>query len=116
MSAMGRSSCGSFTDQGKGLILAEETPAGQREKDVELAAIQRMLSDRLAAVERRLRQACVRCGRTRDEVTLVAVTKTVSAATAGLLPSLGIVDLGESRPQELWQKAGAIAAEVRWHL
>jgi pyridoxal phosphate enzyme (YggS family) len=84
--------------------------------DVDLAAIRRTLTDRLAAVERRLRQACDRSGRPRDEVTLVAVTKTVSAATAGLLPALGIVDLGESRPQELWHKASVIAAEVRWHL
>jgi pyridoxal phosphate enzyme (YggS family) len=83
---------------------------------VDLAASKRLLADRLAAVERRLRQACVRCGRSREEVTLVAVTKTVSAETAGLLPSLGVVDLGESRPQELWHKASVIAAEVRWHL
>ena len=25
-------------------------------------------------------------------------------------------DLGESRPQELWRKAAALPASVRWHL
>jgi pyridoxal phosphate enzyme (YggS family) len=51
-------------------------------------------------------------------VTLVAVTKTVSPEIAALLPALGILDLGESRPQELWRKASHLskmAVPVRWH-
>jgi PLP dependent protein len=74
------------------------------------------LADRLAAVEGRLRAACRRAGRDRGEVTLVAVTKTVSAEVAALLPGLGVADLGESRPQGLWRKAAALPASVRWHL
>lgn len=80
---------------------------------------QLVLADRLAAVEQRLRAACRRAGRARDEVTLVAVTKTVSPAIAALLPALGVFDLGESRPQELWRKVEALAGSthaVRWHL
>jgi hypothetical protein len=49
-------------------------------------------------------------------VTLVAVTKTVDAGMAALLADMGIRDLGESRPQELWKKAAAAPASVRWHL
>jgi len=49
-------------------------------------------------------------------VVLVAVTKTVSAELAGLLPGLGVRDLGENRPQELWDKAGKLPSDVRWHL
>jgi pyridoxal phosphate enzyme (YggS family) len=49
-------------------------------------------------------------------VTLVAVTKTVSPETAALLPGLGVRDLGENRPQELWRKAAALPEGVRWHL
>jgi PLP dependent protein len=74
-----------------------------------------MLAARLAAVERRLQAACARAGRRRGDVTLVAVTKTVPAAVAGLLPGLGVHDLGENRPQELWRKAAAVPG-VRWHL
>jgi pyridoxal phosphate enzyme (YggS family) len=69
----------------------------------------------LAAVEDRINTACRRAGRQRSEVTLIAVTKTVSAEVAALLPELGIHDLGESRPQELWRKAAA-GPNVRWHL
>ncbi len=75
----------------------------------------RIVAGRLAAVEDRLRAACARAGRDRSAVTLVAVTKTVPVAVAALLPGLGMSDLGESRPQELWRKAAALPA-VRWHL
>jgi pyridoxal phosphate enzyme (YggS family) len=79
------------------------------------------LRDRLGAVEERIGAACARAGRRRDEVTLVAVTKTVSAQAAAALAELGVLDLGENRPQELWRKAAALpgdigAAHIRWHL
>jgi pyridoxal phosphate enzyme (YggS family) len=74
------------------------------------------LAARLAAVEERLLAACRRAGRARADVTLVAVTKTASIETASALVELGVRDLGESRPQELWRKAAALPATVRWHL
>jgi pyridoxal phosphate enzyme (YggS family) len=67
-------------------------------------------------VETRLTAACARAGRARADVTLVVVTKTVSAETAGVLLGLGVKDLGENRPQELWRKAEALGAAVHWHL
>ena len=79
-------------------------------------AVRETLAARLAAVEERLGRALGRAGRSRPDVTLVAVTKTVGPEVAALLPSLGIRDLGESRPQELWRKAAALADAVRWHL
>jgi pyridoxal phosphate enzyme (YggS family) len=73
------------------------------------------LRARLEAVEERLQQACRRAGRQRSDVTLVAVTKSTTPAIAALLPQLGVLDLGENRPQELWRKAEGIPL-VRWHL
>jgi pyridoxal phosphate enzyme (YggS family) len=73
------------------------------------------LAQRLNVVDKRIQAACRRAGRPRSEVTLVAVTKTVSAEIAALLPSLGVLDLGESRPQELWRKAAAMPPSVRCH-
>src|SRR5439155_16800010 len=43
------------------------------------------------------------------------VTKTVSPEIAKLAFELGLHDLGESKPQELWKKAEAVP-EARWHL
>jgi pyridoxal phosphate enzyme (YggS family) len=73
------------------------------------------LQANLDAVEERIVKACVRVGRARSEVTLIAVTKTVSAEVAALLPELGLRDLGESRPQELWRKAEILPPNTRWH-
>ena len=78
--------------------------------------LKNLLEERLAVVETRLQNACLRAGRRRDQVTLVAVTKTVSSEVAALLPELGVFDLGENRPQELWRKAATLPKEVRWHL
>jgi pyridoxal phosphate enzyme (YggS family) len=49
-------------------------------------------------------------------VTLVAVTKSAFDEGARLLPELGLSDLGESRPQQLWRKAALLPSAVRWHL
>jgi len=78
-------------------------------------AIPRTLADNLRRVEGRILAACARAGRERSSVTLMAVTKTVPVEVAALLPELGVRDLGENRPQELWKKAAAIPG-VRWHL
>jgi pyridoxal phosphate enzyme (YggS family) len=75
-----------------------------------------LIRQRLLAVEERIASACRRAGRARSEVTLVCVTKTISPDRAALLPDLGLLDLGENRPQELWRKSAALPASVRWHL
>ena len=79
--------------------------------DDELKAL---LAGRIASVEARVTAACQRAGRPRESVTIVAITKTVSVRVAALLPELGIPNLGENRPQELWKKAAAIPAAT-WH-
>jgi PLP dependent protein len=78
--------------------------------------IPQILTDNLAAVERRIAEACRRARRARSEVTLVAVTKTVTTEIAGYLPTLGIHHLGENRPQELERKAALLEAGVNWHM
>jgi uncharacterized pyridoxal phosphate-containing UPF0001 family protein len=74
------------------------------EAGVERVALTALLRQRLEAVEQRLTAACRRAGRERAALTLVAVTKTVCPAVAALLPGLGVRDLGENRPQELWRR------------
>jgi PLP dependent protein len=81
------------------------------------ADLRTLLADRLAAVRGRMAAACARAGRDPADVTLVAVTKTVSPRVAAVIPALGVLDLGESRPQELWRKAEALKdLPIRWHL
>lgn len=74
-----------------------------------------LLTERIASVRERIENACRRTGRDPRAVTLVAVTKTVSSATAALMKELRVHDLGESRPQELWKKAEEVTG-AKWHL
>lgn len=77
----------------------------------------KILSERLANVESRIVAACEKVGRARSSVKLVAVSKTVSSRVAGIFASLGVLDFGESRPQELSRKAKALAdLSVNWHM
>lgn len=84
--------------------------------DPAMSTVRDRLAANLARVEERIAAACARAGRPRESVTLVAVTKTVEVEVAAQLVELGVRDLGESRPQELWRKAPALPAGVRWHL
>ena len=73
----------------------------------------------LKSVQDRIVAAVRRAGRKPDDVKLVAVTKYVDVAVAGALVAAGCRDLGESRPQELWEKAELFASSdmpVNWHL
>src|SRR5262245_27977658 len=76
------------------------------------------LSRRRASIEDRISSACQRASRQRADVLLLAVTKTIPDPVLALLPELGLICLGENRPQELWRKAELLASlpEVRWHL
>ncbi|HXG12653.1 MAG TPA: YggS family pyridoxal phosphate-dependent enzyme [Gemmataceae bacterium] len=80
------------------------------------SALSSLLGERVNDIRRRIEAACRRSGRQPGDVTLVAVTKSAPAEVAALLPALGVLDLGESRPQELWRKAAVLPQEVRWHL
>jgi hypothetical protein len=83
----------------------------QDERRAELAA-------NLARVRRRIADACAAAGRGRDEVTLVAVTKTYPARDVLHLASLGVGDVGENRDQEAAPKAAEVRSagvDVRWH-
>ncbi|AUI60515.1 YggS family pyridoxal phosphate-dependent enzyme [Amycolatopsis sp. BJA-103] len=79
------------------------------------------LAASLAEVEERIGAACKAAGRDRDDVRLLAVTKTFPALDAALLADLGALDLAENRDQEAGAKAEEVAglrpdARVRWHM
>ena len=72
------------------------------------------LAANLAAVEQRIAAACRAAGRPREDVTLVAVSKTWPAHDVELLRDLGVTDFGENRDPEAAAKAAAVP-DVRWH-
>jgi pyridoxal phosphate enzyme (YggS family) len=72
------------------------------------------LRDNLQRVQERIEKACVAAGRAREEVTLVAITKTFPVSDVAALAALGVVDVGENREQELKVKAPE-CPELTWH-
>jgi pyridoxal phosphate enzyme (YggS family) len=69
----------------------------------------------LTAVREHIATACAAAGRTSDEITLVAVTKTHPPSDVMHLAALGVTDVGENRDQEAAEKAAAVGPIVRWH-
>lgn len=77
--------------------------------------VSQQLKLNLERVEARLQGACQLAGRSRQEVTFCAITKYVDVNTARMLKGLGVGQMGESRPQALWEKAAGLP-DVKWHL
>jgi pyridoxal phosphate enzyme (YggS family) len=82
-----------------------------------MSDISARIAENVAEIRRRIADAAVRSGRTASEITLVAVTKYVSADLVRPLVAAGCHDLGESRPQHFWDKAAILAdLPIRWHM
>jgi len=63
----------------------------------------------------RVAESARRVGRRADEVTLVAVSKTKTAAEIESVYRLGHRDFGENRADELADKASRLPDDIRWH-
>ena len=75
------------------------------------------LQERLAAIRERIAAAAKRAGRTADEITLIAVSKTHSADAIRAAFELGIEHFGENRVQEWEGKRAALQdLQAEWHL
>ena len=75
-----------------------------------------MVVENLAEVEKHVCEACERAGRSRDEVTLIAVSKTKPVSMIEELLPGGTRDFGENKVQELTEKYEVLPKEIRWHL
>ena len=75
------------------------------------------LRSRLHTVRRRIADCARRSGRTADEITLVAVSKTHPAERLREALEFGVRDFGESRVQEAETKIVSVGRrEASWHL
>lgn len=75
-----------------------------------------MLKTNFENVEQRICAACERSGRSRDSVTLIAVSKTKPVEMIQEIYDLGQREFGENRPQELRDKYGQLPSDIRWHM
>lgn len=75
-----------------------------------------MLRENLYSVEKNIANICNSCNRTRDSITLIAVSKTKPLSDIEELVDIGINEFGENKVQELVDKYETISKPVHWHL
>jgi hypothetical protein len=87
-----------------------------------MSTVESRIAENLARIQMRIGAACRRAGLDTAEVRLVAVTKSARLDWIESLIALGVRDLGESRPQQLLERATdvsqlqVIGEPIRWHL
>lgn len=113
---------------GGGTALILRTPPSSKHKEHPIpphAAVSE-IRENLRRVRARIAHACANAGRNPDDVTLVAVTKSVGIDELLELHRLGVRDFGENRPQALIARRAEFEARtgpptddadrVRWHM
>ncbi|WP_040227971.1 YggS family pyridoxal phosphate-dependent enzyme [Bhargavaea cecembensis] len=73
------------------------------------------VEERLKHIKESIQLACGRSDRNPEEVTIIAVTKSVGTKRAEEVLAAGIPDLGENRKEGLDEKQPAIGDAARWH-
>lgn len=75
-----------------------------------------MLQENLAEVEANIVAACERAGRSREEVTLIAVSKTKPVSMLQEVYDMGIRNFGENKVQEMCDKIEVLPHDIKWHM
>lgn len=74
------------------------------------------IKSNLINIEKRINDSCKNSDRNKEEVKLIAVTKTVDIDAVNEAIECGVTDVGENKPQELARKYEVIGDRVKWHL
>ena len=75
-----------------------------------------MLKENLKTVEEHVQEACKRAGRSREEVTLIAVSKTKPLEMLQEIYGEGVRDFGENKVQELDEKYDIMPKDIHWQM
>lgn len=74
------------------------------------------IKDNIQVINEKIEIAANKTNRSKDDITLLGVTKTVDVDSIIEAINYGITDVGENKPQELDRKYKVIGDKVRWHL
>lgn len=74
------------------------------------------IRENLKSIRSNIEDSIKKSNRTNEDVTLIAVTKTVDVDKVLEAIEYGVTDVGENKPQELARKFNEIGDKVRWHL
>lgn len=76
-----------------------------------------MVTENLKTVEQKIKEACARSGRKREDVTLIAVSKTKPVEMIQEAMTSGICVFGENKVQEMIEKQNILNdPSLQWHM
>lgn len=75
-----------------------------------------MLADNLNNIKERINEAAKRAGRTPEDITLIAVSKTKPVEMISEVYAEGQRDFGENKVQEIVSKEPVLPSDIKWHL
>ena len=75
-----------------------------------------MLADKLNLVKKNIEEACRTSGRSPEEVTLIAVSKTKPVEMLREAYDAGARVFGENKVQEIMDKYPQLPSDIRWHM
>ncbi len=75
-----------------------------------------MIKDNLISVEKNIVRACEKSGRSLEDVTLIAVSKTKPVELLMEAYDAGIREFGENKVQELVDKYEVMPKDINWHM
>lgn len=75
-----------------------------------------MLKDNLKKIEKNINNSCKILNRKREEITLIAVSKTKPIEMIKELYNLGIRNFGENKVQEILEKYPNLPKDIKWHM
>ena len=74
------------------------------------------ISENIRNIIERVDKSAKKSKRSKDDITIVAVSKTVNAESVVQAAKAGMKDFGENRVQEFLKKREEIGDEVNWHI
>lgn len=75
-----------------------------------------MIRTNLHEVEQNILTACQKSGRSRDEITLIAVSKTKPVSLLEEAYEARVRDFGENKVQEMCEKYEVMEKDINWHM
>jgi PLP dependent protein len=74
-----------------------------------------MIEKNIQIIRKSISDKSLQCGRSIDEITLVAVSKQNSTDSIIEVTKYGLIDFGENKAQELKQKSQICSNNIKWH-
>lgn len=74
------------------------------------------ISENIKNIKERVDKSAKKSKRSKDDITIVAVSKTVDASSVVQAAKAGMKDFGENRVQEFLKKREEIGDDVNWHI